>query len=362
MTVDNTGQVNTYGTSAHAIFAQSVGGGGGDGGSAGAYALGYNASATSNWQATLNLAVGGKGGGSGSGKTVIVSNDTTIKTFGDDAIGIFAQSVGGGGGTGGGASPLTMFPLSSLSISVGGQGGAAGDGGAVNASHSNWGLVTVGANAPGIYAQSVGGGGGRGGVGLYTPLFTLPFGGAGGSSGSGGPINVYVGFANVVTQGSGRSYGIFAQSIGGGGGETGGLGFGIIDTTFPNPPPATVGISSGSGADAGDGDGGSVQVKLEGTHVTTSGDDAIGVFAQSVGGGGGVGGQTVSTSGSCQTSPCGYTVGSTYGTGNAGPVTVELISGSAISTTGQYSHGIFAQSAAGNASSAGAITEAWTAA
>lgn len=110
------------------IFAQSVGGDG-DGGSAGAYALGFNASAASSWQATLNVAVGG--GGSGSGNTVTVSNTTTIKTVGDDAVGIFAQSIGGCGGTGGGASPLSLFPLSSLDISVGGKGGTAGNGGAV---------------------------------------------------------------------------------------------------------------------------------------------------------------------------------------------------------------------------------------
>jgi hypothetical protein len=354
--VTNTGQVETFGTSAHAIFAQSIGGGGGDGGSAGAYALGYNASATSNWQGTLNVEVGGSGGGSGSGNTVTVHNTTTIKTFGDDAAGIFAQSVGGGGGTGGGASPLSLFPLSTLNISVGGKGGAAGNGGAVNVSHNNWGLVTEGANAPAIYAQSVGGGGGRGGVGIYVPLFTVPWGGAGGSSGSGGAVNVYVGYAGLSTHGSGRSYGIFAQSVGGGGGETGGLGFGIIDTIFPNPPPAMVNIASGSGADAGNGNGGSVNVKLDGSSLATTGNDAIGIFAQSVGGGGGVGGQTTSSASSCQTSPCGYNVGSSLGTGNTGPVSVELVNGARITTSGQYSHGIFAQTSAGNASTAGNVS------
>ncbi|WP_270933923.1 autotransporter outer membrane beta-barrel domain-containing protein [Falsiroseomonas oryzae] len=352
VSVQNTGQVNTFGTSAHAIFAQSVGGGGGDGGSAAAYALGVNQPSLSTFQASLNVAVGGMGGGSGRGGAVTVSNAATLKTAADDAIGIFAQSVGGGGGTGGGGSQATTFPLTTLAVTVGGKGGVGGDGGAVLVTHTDWGLLTAGANAPAIYAQSVGGGGGRGGVGLYTPLVNLPFGGAGGSAGNGGTVNVYVAYASVATAGSGRAYGIFAQSVGGGGGEAGGTGVGLIDTVYPAKAPSlSTGVSPG--AVAGSGSGGAVQVTLEAARVTTTGSDAIGVFAQSVGGGGGVSGQTAT---SCTTSPCGYSVGSTGGTGSAGNVGVALTNGAQVATTGQYSHAIFAQSAGGNVSQAGSVT------
>jgi hypothetical protein len=350
VTVTNTGGPNivTSGTSAYAIFAQSVGGGGGDGGSAAAFAIGGGCKAgasvcTSAMQVATNVAVGGNGGGGGNGNTVTVNNTATVATHGDDAIGIFAQSVGGGGGVGGNGSTATTFPSTTLSVAVGGQGGAAGDGGKVLVNHYDWGIETKGANSPAIYAQSVGGGGGRGGVGLYTPLLTVPIGGPGGSSGNGSEVDVYVAFGGVNTSGSGRSYGILAQSIGGG--EAGGLGVGIVDPVYPTSVP-TLAVQTGSSTLVvpGNGNGGPVTVTVQKTPITTVGDDAIGIFAQSVVGGGGVAGQTAS---GCTAQPCGYTVGSTKGTGNSGLVQVALSEGTTVTTTGQYSHGIFAQSAAG---------------
>ena len=361
VTVTNNGNINiqTSGTSAHAVFAQSIGGGGGDGGSAAALALGVNNpnNFTDAMQFTMNVAVGGNGGGGGSGKAVTVNNTATTRTRGDDAIGILAQSVGGGGGIGGGGSTLTTFPLTSLSVAVGGKGGAAGDGGKVVVNHFDWGLLTSGANAPAIYAQSIGGGGGRGGVGLYTPLITFPIGGTGGSSGNGGEVDVYVAFGGVQTSGSGRGYGIFAQSVGGGGGEAGGTGVGIVDPVYPQGAPV-LSMANSSSTTLGNGSGGPVTVTVEKTPVTTSGNDAIGIFAQSVGGGGGVAGQTA-TGCTDTTKPCGYQVGSTGGTGNGGLVTVALKQsssvGASVTTSGQYSHGIFAQSAAGNTGTAAGV-------
>ena len=54
-----------------------------------------------------------------------------------------------------------------VSVSVGGSGGAAGDGGAANATNTGS-IATYGAQSDGIYAQSVGGGGGSGGAASST--------------------------------------------------------------------------------------------------------------------------------------------------------------------------------------------------
>ena len=50
---------------------------------------------------SLSVALGGNGGTGGSGGEVDVTNSAFIATHGDNAIGIEGQSVGGGGGNGG---------------------------------------------------------------------------------------------------------------------------------------------------------------------------------------------------------------------------------------------------------------------
>ena len=57
-----------------------------------------------NWKSWLipkgdfTVKVGGSGGSSGDGKQVTVNNNGAITTSGDGAHGIYAQSLGGGGG------------------------------------------------------------------------------------------------------------------------------------------------------------------------------------------------------------------------------------------------------------------------
>ncbi|MBB93121.1 MAG: hypothetical protein CML68_00740 [Rhodobacteraceae bacterium] len=122
--------------------------------------------------------------------------------------------------------------------------------------------------------------------------------------------------------------GIFAQSVGGGGGYSGSMilgnhgriGVRVLDTS----------------ADA-TGNGGAVTVDASGL-ITTTGDNSVGIFAQSVGGG--VQGTIDKSS-----TDSSY-VGSFSGTGTAGVVTVTY-SGAQISTSGAAAHGIFAQYAGG---------------
>jgi hypothetical protein len=102
-----TGRSSGGGNMAIGILAQSIGGGGGSSGGLGAAAF-----------------VGDAGGSGGSGGSVSVSSSGGLTTFNDGAIGILAESIGGGGGNGGNASGLF--------VAVGGQGGLGGAGGAVS--------------------------------------------------------------------------------------------------------------------------------------------------------------------------------------------------------------------------------------
>ena len=85
------GLISTEGEKAHAVFAQSIGGGGGNGGWANAVVF---------KSASAKVGIGGEGGQGGLGGFVSVRKLCKLFTTGMSAAGIFAQSVGGGGGTG----------------------------------------------------------------------------------------------------------------------------------------------------------------------------------------------------------------------------------------------------------------------
>jgi uncharacterized protein YhjY with autotransporter beta-barrel domain len=268
------------------------------------------------------------------GTGVDVENAGAIMSEGSAARGIFAQSIGGGGGDGG---------LSVGLVSLGGDGNTAGHGGHVivknsGSIHTGYDTETgevleSGADfSQGIFAQSVGGGGGTGGgsIGIGAAL-----GGDGGAGGSGGNVQVTnIEDALIATSGLG-SEAIFAQSIGGGGGNSG----------------FSAGFFASIGGDAGDGSlGGRVDIDNYGS-LLTSGDYSAGVFAQSVGGGGGNG----AGSGGWFAS-----LGGTGGSGGVGGI-VDASNEGLISTTGDWSHSIFAQSVGGGGGSGGGSGGAWVA-
>jgi hypothetical protein len=212
------------------------------------------------------VTVGGFGGASGNGKAVAVTNHGEITTYGDSAYGIYAESVGGGGGIGGdAASGVTGL------FSLGGFGGASGNGGDVtvlnyNRAPSNANITTRGSDADAIFAHSVGGGGGSGG----SAGGVLALGGFEAAGGDGGAVNVS-NSAKLATR-QARSNGILAQSVGGGGGKGGSTGLSVI----------AIGGKGGNG-----GKGGKVQVTNTG-EILTEGADSMGIFAQSIGGSGGI--------------------------------------------------------------------------
>jgi uncharacterized protein with beta-barrel porin domain len=258
VTVDNEGQVQTSGANAQAIFAQSVGGGGGNGGgaSSGGALFGVNTS-SGVWD------LGGAGGAAGNGGFVAVTNHSgaTIAAAGDQSVAIFAQSIGGGGGNG--------SAFGNVLIHSGGSSGANGNGGAVNVVN-NGSIILTGNNSLAIMAQSLGGGGGTvGGVGSVGSGGVVTLGGVG-ATGNGDAVNV-VNTGDIFLNGN-NSVGIFAQSLGGGGGLV------LPGTGTTN---SIITLSS-----ANSGNGGSVTITNTG-NIYMNGDNDVAVFNQSVGGGGG---------------------------------------------------------------------------
>jgi uncharacterized protein with beta-barrel porin domain len=289
--------------------------------------------------ALVVLNLGGVSGAVGGAAPVTVTGNTIV-TAGNDAYGVLAQSIGGGGGVGSLASGLTgVVPGQGLSYNVGGGSDASGAGNVVTV-NQNGALVTSGARSFGIVAQSIGGGGGIAtNAGANISSTQLQFN-AGQNDGVGGNVTVNLGSStssgSVTTSGAG-AWGILAQSIGGGGGFIGDPSLnlsGPVSNTLPY-------ISGSNPANAG-----TVTVNLYG-NIVTSGANAHGVFAQSIGGGGGVAAgcnacaQAVAVSGNSQQIYNNLPTPTYSGAGNN--VFINQYSGM-IAATGVGSIGIVAQS------------------
>jgi hypothetical protein len=376
--VDNSGPISTSARESFAIDAQSIGGPGGQGGESLNYAVGGG-----QVRGNIAIAVGGHGGSGNEGGAVAAFNTGRLETSGANSHGIAAHSVGGGGGSGG-AAGNTVFSLAGLNpaedsanvrleVGIGGHGGKAGHGGPVVVDNGGD-VITRGPGSMGIYAYSVGGGGGDGGdaTAIDHQFPGIPFvdrvkrfrnlevnvGGMEGATGDGGTVSVTQRGGLIQTQG-GDASAIYVQSIGGGGGR-GGSSTGSLTT-----PSVSVGGSGSSG-----GNGGDVTVSvLGGAQIVTRGispnEDAgaiaggsFGIFAQSVGGGGGVGGnaklQGVPFCHSCQVSiGIGLPIGLPGGAGGNGGKVAVRVEGQ-IATEGDDAAGIFAQSVGGGGGLAGA--------
>jgi alpha-tubulin suppressor-like RCC1 family protein len=333
--VTNTGSITTTNRRSYGILAQSVGGGGGDGG--------FSIAAAVGGMAALTAGIGGSGGDGGRSGAVVVDNRDTLSTGGDSSHGIFAQSVGGGGGSGGFSASASVGGVNIENFGLGGGGGGGGDADEVFVMSGTNRITTRGTNSHGIFAQSVGGGGGDGGLSVSAAVsgiaLAATFGGSAGDGGGSRAVRVIS--ASTITTRQESSHGIFAQSVGGGGGS-GGIA-----------ASATVGGFTGSfgvgGTGGGGGDGDAVTVTSTG-GIETSGQRSFGILAQSVGGGGGDGGLTVGVGGGEVS--LASTVGGTGGSGGNGQAVIVDSTGG-ILTRGSNAHGIFAQSVGGGGGSGG---------
>lgn len=335
--VTHSGGISTQGQYAHGIAAQAIGGGGGAGGST---------------SGSIISSLGGDGGFGSNGGGVSLTNSGSVTTAGGYALGVLAQSIGGGGGDGGDASGVIS--------SVGGSGNGGGNGGTVTLTQSAAGQVaTSGQLAPALVAQSIGGGGGNAGdATASSDEGTLAIGGTGGAGGSGGSVSASL--AGAVSTSASKSVGLLAQGIGGGGGS-GGAAY-----AFSAGLDATAAVAVGGSGGVG-GNGGTVAVTTNGATVSTGQFtipneptnqlpvDAIGILAQSIGGGGGNGGAAFAEAiaiglpdpeeGSVITASGTVSLGGDGNDGGAGEaVTVAVDDGTQVMTQGQGSHGILAQS------------------
>jgi uncharacterized protein YhjY with autotransporter beta-barrel domain len=353
VSVTNGGLVATLGQESDAIIAQSIGGGGGKGGAA--------STATSN-DYSGTLSVGGTGGHGGNGGQPTVINTGTVITEGSLAAGIMAQSIAGGGGIGGvatssvssnskssGNSSADDGGFKSLQLSVGGNGGANGESGQVYVTSSGS-IQTAAHDSIGIIAQSIAGGGGivkslatdlEGAGGSASAKQTdysinLKFGGVGGSAGTSGLVNVTTQAGGTITTSGDDSYGILAQSVAGGGGLVlGGKPVGSTGSDFFGTGQMTGYVNNDGGNNAG------VFVTV-GDTIATSGKGAVGILAQSIGGGGGLAGDTGDNE-----QYTGFGSSSTKHKGDGGAVTVTVNQGATVSTSGDNAPAIFVQSIGG---------------
>jgi hypothetical protein len=350
VTVDSTGGTietgidfassSQQGHGSHGIFAQSIGGGGGNGGFATSVAAG-----------NIAVGIGGEGAGGGNGKAVDVESASTIITHGDDAHAIYAESVGGGGGSGGFAVTLAVGEGTTASLAIGGKGGGGGTGATVDVVSTGTNLQTSGDRSYGVLAQSVGGGGGNGGfaiagsLSIASPSGAFALGGTG--AGGGGASDVTVDSSSNISTAGEDSHGLFAQSLGGGGGSGGFAVAGAVSSSV------AVSASMGGSGAAG-GNAGSVSVGVDqlttGT-IHTRGDRANGLIAQSVGGGGGAGGFSVSGTIALGASAS-LSIGGDGGQARDGD-TVTVRAANTITTEGREAHGLFAQSVGGGGGKGG---------
>jgi hypothetical protein len=356
VTLTNSGSVTTGasggGDAAIGMVAQSIGGGGG---SSNAPALSIG-----------GLDAGGSGGGWGGTVTVATTSGSTVTTHGHNAQGILAQSIGGGGGNGANAYGLVA--------AIGGQGGNGGDGGEVNVTLADDGsgaITTAGLFSKAVHAQSIGGGGGNGGgATTFNDLASVSIGGAGGSGGDGGAIDIST-QTRLQTSGN-QAIGLLAQSVGGGGGDGGAASsydIGIITLAL------AVGGNAGNG-----GDGGSLSIENDGSIQTgcgisagncgygpsigprLEGADAVGILAQSIGGGGGTGGSAAAKSlglpaDDIPTITADFAIGGSGGDGGSGQA-ISVSNAGQIQSAGDVSYGVLAQSIGGGGGSGGDATAA----
>ena len=375
VTIDNSGTILTAGRYATGMVGRSIGGGGGEGGSAQSVVLGY--------QAAVSLTMGGLGGSGGDGGMVTLTSSGRVATGyidpldaveprnvqlpGDHAAGMLAQSVGGGGGNGGAVISVTAAASGSgavdVSVALGGSGGSGGDGSdAAVFVLSGGSVVTYGRLAPAVYAQSVGGGGGTGGhaigvgaaVGEAAVSLSAVVGGTGGSGGNGGTASVYN--EGSAATASSRSPAVFAQSVGGGGGSGGSVV--AVDTDIGKNALSlnvALGMTGGSG---GQGGAANATTSISST-IQTLGHQSHGLLAQSVGGGGGHGGDVHT-----------YAISAIYGNGHAVAVpiavgghggsggtggSVTVSHAGSILTFGDQAHGLFGQSVGGGGGDGGSV-------
>ncbi|NBX33173.1 MAG: hypothetical protein EBR07_10705, partial [Planctomycetes bacterium] len=228
------GTIHTRGKESVGLLAQSIGGGGGTSSSTSVVASQESTADGKLDKDEARVSIGRQGGEGGSSNDVTVNAVGIIVTEGARSHAIVAQSVGGGGGLAGSGSTLNFVGAApTIGVAVGGAGGLGGVSGKVNVTSNaeiytsySASLESPGADSSiGILAQSIGGGGGvggdawTGGIGYLPMSVSVAVGGSGGAGNASETVDVSS--SGIISTNSINSYGILAQSIGGGGGNAG---------------------------------------------------------------------------------------------------------------------------------------------
>jgi hypothetical protein len=362
-----TSSITTHAQSSHGILAQSVGGGGGSGGVGNAEAKASSGQDSGNTNIILTIAIGGQSGGGGNAGPTVVTNHGSISTAGSDSHGILAQAVGGGGGAAGGGNASGGNNSYTANVTIGRTGG---DGGSTTTNAAGYSvtvansgsITTLGGDGNGITAQSIGGGGGKGGTAdanasletgsIPSEIFSsrgyssdVSVGGTGGSGGGGGAVLVE-NTGNISTAG-GRAHGVLAQSVSGGGGLGGSATSGANPGFFSlMDPTGFFSIDVAVGGRGGDSSSGGAVTVSNLSVVGTAGYGANGILAQSIAGGGGVGAD--GTADANTTLGLGIGVNRTAsGTDAANGGAVTVLQGGQVTTADADALGVLAQSVAG---------------
>jgi hypothetical protein len=331
VTVNNALSIGTTGAYSQAILAQSIGGGGGNGGS--------SSSGPADNASTFNLALGANGGSGGNGGLVFVTSTGSLSTTGLNASALVAQSIAGGGGAAGATDNNSFgFASSTVNSLLGATNGTSGLAGTVSISTSGNSITTWGHNSMGIIGQSINGGGGISNASLTytsgTVNYQATLGGSGVTNASANEVTINA--SNAISTTGANAVGIMAQSIGGGGG---------VSTTTVTGGSVSMNPVTIGGQSSTSGNGLAVNVTQTGA-ISTSGAAAIGIVAQSVGGGGGYAALASLNANTTLTNPTNVTIGGSGGSsGNGGDVNVTV--GAPITTHGNNAVGVIAQSVGG---------------
>lgn len=170
--IDNKAAIVTKGGSATAVMAQSIGGGKG-----GATAGKPGSLTDPKEDGVPVVSIGGDGGSAGWGGDVQITSTGTISTSGDDAPALLAHIIDGGDhlaavmtlddsdGDGDAESETGLIPENyKVPLIIGGKDGASGFGGKATVALTGLRITTTGRDSYGVLAQSLGGGGIVGGM------------------------------------------------------------------------------------------------------------------------------------------------------------------------------------------------------
>ena len=255
---------------------------------------------------------GGEGGTAGDISIDLSSPYTSIKNEAVDLDqgsnqGVLAQSIGGAGGNGGNGTG---------GLGNGKAGGGGGGGNAGQISITLGGVIETNvSSSEGILAQSIAGLAGAGGYASGAAAYASSTQSGGSSDG----VDITTLSTALITTTGDYSSGIHGQSVGGGGGRGSDVS----------------GIVALGGDGSAGGDGGKVTI-THGGGITTHGDHADGIALQSVGGSGGASGASDGLT----------AIGGDAGSGGSGGALSVSVLGT-VSTMGDYSDGVLAQSVGG---------------